>query len=141
MSDPSDIYFKYLQLKKDGEKYEVISTPYCERCDTVNPDIILGGKNKNIELCAKCKMPISYKITKKLIRSKELLDFINSLPKYKKEGDRFTFEDGIVVELREVGKGRWGYEDVTYQEYYCTKCNKWSYGCIHFIAIEEGRTM
>jgi hypothetical protein len=140
MSDPSDIYFKYIQLKKDGEKYEVTKTPYCEWCNTLNPEIILGGKNKNIELCAKCNMPISHKVTKKLIRSKELLDFIETLPKYRKDGDNFVFTDGAVIESRGAGKGRWGWEEVNYRELYCTKCGKARTGCIHFIAIEEGRS-
>jgi hypothetical protein len=136
----SDIYFKYLELKK-GEYYETTEVPYCAGCDKINPRVaIFHGKLKDITVCAECGMPISYKITKKLVRPPELIDFVNSLPKYRKDGDNFIFTDGAVVERREAGKDRWGYEDVTYYDYYCTKCNKKrGQGCIHFISIEEGR--
>jgi hypothetical protein len=136
----SELYYKYIQLKSQ-EHYEETKTPYCKQCDKLNPETVLAGKNKNMLVCAECGFPISYKLTKKLVQPKELLDFLETLPRYRKEGEKYIFEDGAVIEPQDAGKGRWGWEEVNYRELYCTKCNKPRTGCIHFVSIEENRRL
>jgi len=140
MSDP---YFRYIQLKSQ-EHYEETKTPYCAGCDKINPSTtVFHGKLKDIIVCAECGMSISYKVTKKLIRPKELIDFIQGLPSYRKEGDRYVFSDGAVVEPRTQGFAMWGWSTTEriegIHELYCTKCEKWRHqGCLHFVSLEEG---
>jgi hypothetical protein len=136
----SELYYKYIQLKSQ-ERYEETKTPYCKQCDKLNPETVLAGKNKNMLVCAECGFPISYRLTKKLVQPKELLDFLETLPRYRKEGDKFIFEDGAIIEPQKsiYAMRGWSRQQEPLWEYYCTKCNKPRTGCIHFISIEEDR--